>query len=389
MTGTRQLTALRATWLFDGETSQPDPVVLLDGGTVLGVGSVPPGVDVIDLPGTTVMPGLIDPHVHLALDASPDPVGGLAARSDAETVAAMIRAARTALRAGITTVRDLGDRDFLSLGLRGRGDLPTILAAGPPITSPGGHCHFLGGAVAATEQGIRAAVRERAARGCDVVKIMASGGSLTPGSNQADSQFGLAELRAAVDEAHRLGLPVTAHAHGEQAIEDAVAAGVDSLEHVSFWTNEGVADRPDLIRAIVEQRVIVGATMGRDPSMAGTAPPPPILARLPFMIATLTRLVVEGAIVVAGTDGGIAPMKPHDVLRHVLPDLLSVGMSPVDALGTVTSKAAGACGLAHRKGRLLPGYDADILVVDGDPLTDPTALARVRAVYKNGVLVAD
>jgi imidazolonepropionase-like amidohydrolase len=301
----------------------------------------------------------------------------------------MVAAARTALLAGITTVRDLGDRDYLALGLRGRPDLPTILAAGPPITSPGGHCHFLGGAVPATEQAVRAAVRERAERGCDVVKIMASGGSLTPGSNQADSQFGLAELRAAVDEAHRLGLPVAAHAHGEQAIADAVAADVDSLEHVSFWTNDGVADRPDLIRAIAEQRVIVGATMGRDPSTSRMAPPPEVLARLPLIIASLCRLVAEGAIVVAGTDGGIAPIKPHDVLRYVLPDLLSVGMSPVDALSTVTSKAAGACGLAHRKGRLLPGHDADILVVDGNPLTDPTALARVRAVYKNGVLVTD
>jgi imidazolonepropionase-like amidohydrolase len=129
--------------------------------------------------------------------------------------------------------------------------------------------------------------------------------------------------------------------------------------------------------------------MGRDPSTSRMAPPPEVLARLPLIIASLCRLVAEGAIVVAGTDGGIAPIKPHDVLRYVLPDLLSVGMSPVDALSTVTSKAAGACGLAHRKGRLLPGHDADILVVDGNPLTDPTALARVRAVYKNGVLVTD
>jgi imidazolonepropionase-like amidohydrolase len=322
MTGTRQLTALRATWLFDGEVLRPDPVVLVDGGTVVGVGSAPPGVEVVDLPGATLLPGLVDPHVHLDFDAS----GALAA---------MATAARTALLAGITTVRDLGDQDYLALALRDRPDLPTILAAGPPITTP------------ATEA-ILAAVRERAERGCDLVKIVASG-------------FGVAELRAAVDQAHRLGLPVAVHAHGETAMADAVAAGTDSLEHVSFRTKDGV------IKAIVAERVIVGATMGGEPSMPN-----------------LRRLVAEGAIVVVGT----GPGHPHATLPHVLPDLLSIGMSPVDALRTVTSKAAGACGLATTKGRLLPGRDADILVVDGNPLTDPTALARVRAVYKNGVLVS-
>ncbi len=322
MTGTRQLTALRATWLFDGEVLRPDPVVLLDGGTVVGVGSAPPGVEVIDRPGATLLPGLVDPHVHLDFDAS----GALAA---------MVTAARTALLAGITTVRDLGDQDYLALALRDRPDLPAILTAGPPITTP------------ATV----AAVRERAERGCDLVKIVASG-------------FGVAELRAAVDEAHRLGLPVAVHANGETAIADAVAAGVDSLEHVSFRTADGGSD---LIKAIVAERVIVGVTMGREPSMPA-----------------LRRLVAEGAIVVVGTGQG----KPHATLPHVLPDLLSIGMSPIDALRTVTSKAAGACGLATTKGRLLPGRDADILVVDGNPLTDPTALARVRAVYKNGELVS-
>jgi hypothetical protein len=131
-------------------------------------------------------------------------------------------------------------RDYLSLGLRGQAGLPTILAAGPPITSLSGLCHFLGGTAAPTIEGVRAAVCEHAVRGVDVIKIMASGGSMTPGSRQDLVQFPPEVLRAAVDEAHRVGLPVTAHAHAVAAIADAVAAGVDGLEHVSFWTEDGV-----------------------------------------------------------------------------------------------------------------------------------------------------
>src|SRR5271157_4136256 len=210
-----RLTVLRAGWLFDGTSSAliRDPVVMIEDSTILGVGSggtAPEGAAVIDLAGATLLPGLVDTHVHLAFDASADPVGNLGRRRDGEVVEAMARAGQAALRGGVTTVRDLGDRGYLSLGLRGRADLPTIVAAGPPITTPGGHCHYLGGAAAPTIESVRAAVREHAARGVDVIKIMASGGTLTPGSRQDLAQFPPAVLRAAVDEAHRLGLGVTA-----------------------------------------------------------------------------------------------------------------------------------------------------------------------------------
>ena len=257
------LTALRGAWLFDGTGSAliPDPVVVIEGGIIRDVwagGRVPEALDggtVIDLPGATILPGLVDTHVHLVFDASADPVGSLARRRDDEAVAAMTAAGRAALRGGVTTIRDLGDYCYLSLGLRGRPDLPTIVAAGPPITTPGGHCHYLGGAVVPTCESVRAAVREHASRGVDVIKIMASGGNLTPGSRQDLAQFPPEVLRAAADEAHRLGLPVTAHAHAVAAIADAVAAGVDGMEHVSFWTEEGVDAPAELIRLIAARQI--------------------------------------------------------------------------------------------------------------------------------------
>jgi imidazolonepropionase-like amidohydrolase len=388
-----QLTVLRGAWLFDGTGPAliPDPVVVIEGSVIRDVcsGRIPESLDggtVIDLPGATLLPGLVDTHVHLAFDASADPVGNLAHRGHDEVVAAMADAGRAALRGGVTTIRDLGDYRYLSLGLRGRADLPTVVAAGPPITTSGGHCHYLGGAVAPTCEGVRAAVREHASRGVDVVKIMASGGNLTPGSRQDLAQFPPEVLRAAVDEAHRLGLPVTAHAHAVAAIADAIAAGVDGLEHVSFWTEEGVDAPADLIRLIAARQIAVGATLGMVP-VPGMAPPPAVAMRMPAMIANLRRLYESGAVMVAGTDAGIAPIKPHDVVRHAPPMLRQLGFSPAEALRAITSVAADVCGLGRRKGRIAPGFDADILAVDGDPVADPEALHRIRAVYARGTAV--
>lgn len=385
-----RLVAIRAGALFDGvsATLVPEPVLVLDGPAIVGVdqATVPDGAEVVDLPGATLLPGLIDTHVHLAFDASADPVAALAARDDTAALAAMAAAGRAALRAGITTVRDLGDRDYLSLRLRGAPGLPTILTAGPPITTPAGHCHFLGGAAEPTAEALRVAVRERADRGVDVVKVMASGGTMTPGTRQEVAQFTPEQLTAVVDEAHRLGLPVTAHAHGTGAIRAALNAGVDGMEHVSFWSADGVDDPGDLIGRIAGSRVAVGITAGVAPA-PGVAPPPVVAMRIPRIIANTRAMYEAGAHMIIGTDAGIGLAKPHDVLRYALAQTAMIGLDAVTALRLATSTAAEACGLGRRKGRLAPGYDADIVAVEGNPLADLAALQRVRAVFARGARV--
>jgi len=387
-----RLVAIRAEALFDGVSSVlvRDPLLVMDGPAIVSVDSAvapPPGAEVVDLAGATLLPGLIDTHVHLAFDGSADPVAALAGRDDGAVLAAMSAAGRAALRGGVTTVRDLGDRGYLSLGLRGAGDLPTIVAAGPPITTPAGHCHFLGGGAEATPQALRAAVRERAERGVDVIKVMASGGTMTPGTRQETSQFTADLLRVVVDEAHRLGLPVTAHAHGTAAIRMSLDAGVDGMEHVSFWSADGVDDPGDLVDRIAASRVAVGITGGVVPA-PGAVPPPAVAMRMPRIIANTRRMYEAGAHLILGTDAGIGLPKPHDVLRFALEQTAMLGIAPVVALSLATSRAAAACGLGDVKGRLARGFDADVVAVNGNPLADLAALRRIRAVFARGVQVA-
>ncbi|MFD0784212.1 amidohydrolase family protein [Micromonospora azadirachtae] len=389
--------AVRAARMFDGTRLYGPSTVTVEDGRIARVDTTgaPPaqGVPVIDVgEDAFLLPGLIDAHVHLAFDASADPVAALVAADDAELLAKMRTAARRAVRVGITTVRDLGDRNYLSLALRTEladhpENGPDVLAAGPPITTPGGHCHFLGGQTESTTAALLAAVRERHERGCAVVKIMASGGNMTAGSAPPyDPQFSLAELRLVVDEAHRLGLPVAAHAHATSVIRDALDAGVDTIEHMSFMTEDGVDADPALLARIVASDTFVSPTVGYFDTGRPVAHPPAIASRLAGIEAAGRRLFELGAKVVPSTDAGIGTFKPHDVLPLAVAQLVAKGVPMLDVLAAVTSVAARACHVADHKGRISVGADADLLVT-GDLLDDIGRISDVRAVIHAGVQV--
>jgi imidazolonepropionase-like amidohydrolase len=392
--------AVRAERAFDGDCAIPGgALVLVDGGQIVGVepGSAahPQGWPVVEVPGATLLPGLIDAHVHLCGDSRDGALERLPGHSDAELDQVIERALGQQLAAGVTTVRDLGDRRWAALEWRnrpaGNGGLPypTIVASGPPITSPGGHCWHMGGQAQGPAQ-LRQAVRERAERRVDVIKIMASGGNTTPGTDIMACQFSLEELRVVVEEAHRHNLPVTAHAHGLPAVERAAAAGVDGIEHGSCLTPTGIQQPDRLLETLASRQTVVCPTVGWAPGVPLTAPPA-MVARmaqagitLDAFRAAIARSHGAGVGLVAGSDAGIAPTKPHGVLPETLVALVEAGVPATEALAMATSKAAKACGLGHRKGRLRAGYDADLLLVDGDPLADIGALRQTSKVILHG-----
>ncbi|NUP81905.1 MAG: amidohydrolase family protein [Nonomuraea sp.] len=368
--------AIRARRLFDGVEMHHDRVVVVEDGRVAAVTSG--AGHTVDLGDVTLLPGLIDCHVHLAFDAGPDPVGALERPG---LIDRMRVAAGQHLAAGVTTVRDLGDRDYLALRLDLGLDGPEILAAGPPITPPKGHCWFLGGE-AEGEREVREAVRTRAERGVHVIKMMVTGGEMTAGTHPHLPQYGPAELKAAADEAHAHGLPITGHAHCAEGIALALDAGFDSIEHCSFFTEESIEVDHALIARLAASDVVVSLTAGMVPS--SVAPPPRILQRLPGLIETLHALYAAGVTFVIGTDAGVGPPKPHGLLPWGAQLLVDQGYESIDVLRAATSVAARVCRVETRKGRIAPGFDADLLAVEGDPLADVAALRQPVAVYRMG-----
>ena len=398
--------ALRARHAYDGESFlSAGATVLVEDGLIIGVesyGFQVPGDCLVTGHEGTLLPGLIDAHAHLVADSGDSALDRVAGYSAGEIEEVISRALRDQLLAGVTTVRDLGDRRFCVLDRRDRQQSapviePAIVASGPPVTSRGGHCHYMGGEVSGTGE-IIDAVAERVERGADIIKVMASGGVNTPGTDVMRTQFTTGELQLIVDRAHAAGVPVTAHAHGTPAVEQAVAVGVDGIEHCSCVTDRGFGQVSDeTVATLARSRIAVCPTIGVDAQLM-KAPPPPVKAMMARMGVTaeqmlqarwdfVGRLHRAGVRLVSGVDSGIGPAKRHGVLPHAVCELVTAGLSVAEALATATSGAAQACGVSARKGRLAPGYDADLLVVDGDLEIDVTALRRPRSVLLLGLPV--
>ncbi|HEY5843976.1 MAG TPA: amidohydrolase family protein, partial [Mycobacterium sp.] len=380
--------AIRAARMFDGGRFSDGAVtVLVEDGRIVGVErgllDVSDGWRVLDHPDGTVLPGLIDSHVHLVTDSEMGALDRVSASSDDELDVVITEGLRRQLAAGVTTVRDLGDRRFNVVVRRDRqrsGGVgepePTILASGPPLTSIGGHCHYMGGEVAGAEA-ITAAVDERVERGVDIVKVMASGGMGTLGTDVLGTQFSTEEMRLLVQRVHAAGLPVTAHAHSLSAVEQAIQVGVDGIEHCSCLTPTGPKVIDEVLAGLVDGGIFVGGALGAPPPAIAENAPPQVRAMMqqrgitPEAVRALLlefrgRMYHAGVRFVAGADSGIAPHMAHGLLHRAVSFFVEAGASVTDALAAATSVSAQACGVDDRKGWLRKGYDADVIVVNGD-----------------------
>ena len=332
-------------------------------------------------PGSTIMPGLIDSHVHLGFDGGPNPAARMRAETDEQQLMLMLHSARELLGVGVTTARDLGARGYLAVAVRdaiaaGLARGPRLVVAACPVTVTGGHCWFMGGE-ADSEDDLRRLVRTHHKHGADLIKVMSTGGFMTTGSAPWYAQFTSAQLAVIVEEAARVDKPVAAHAHGTEGIRRAVDAGVTTIEHCSFVTETNERCFSEALAARIAERGMFVC-----PTISGNAP----------YVAELTGIVVGahakamhemGVRIIAGTDAGV-DNNPHHQYVGGLEYLVTLGFQPAQVLAMATAEAAAALGLGAITGRLAPGYEADLLVVDGDPQADIAVLRELRRVIARG-----
>lgn len=380
----------------------------VDAGRIAGVwpGEAPaaadPGTDIVESAGLTLLPGLIDGHVHLLLE--PDTEGPLAwdralVDDDATLLLRGSAAAARLLSAGVTTARDCGGRSGIPVAIRdaiARGTLPgpRILASGPVITRPGGHGHLFGIA-ADGPAALKGAARELLDSGVDFLKIMATGGNLTSGTRPDLPQYSGAELAVVADEAHRVGRRVTAHAHALAGIQNAVDAGIDSIEHCSWIGRDGRAYDPRLVERMVGNGVFVDFTPAVSYRMVEghEAVWSELRERLrrvrEFRVPTMVPMWKAGVQFYFGSDAGTPRTLFEDFALVLELSVLDAGLPADVAIAAATGTAARALGIEDDTGTIVVGKVADLLLVEGDPIQDIRALRRVRRVYRSGRLVVE
>ena len=354
----------------------------------------------IDLAGLFVCPGLMDAHVHLFLDGGAAPLETFLAADETARMRVAAANAALAIESGITTVRDCGgpgDLVFRFARAIERGEIagPRILAAGSPLTRPAGHCHFFGIEVATPADAARA-VELQARHGAAFVKLIASGGGLTPGTSPAEADLPAEIMREAVRAARANGLQVAVHCHATESIRRAIEAGADTIEHASFTSPDGspgfdpetaasIRDRgivvsPTAISGVRIARTIreTGSRNGRDHNA---------VARLEARREHISRFRDAGVTLIAGSDCGVA-RTAFDSLADELGEFVRAGMSCADALRAATCDAA-RCLKQESIGQIRVGFAADLIVLRGNPLIDMIYLRSPLMVIRNGVILCD